>query len=57
MISGIDMSSYYRIAQLSSSLDRFMTEITIAKAQLSSSMISGSGISINGIGSKIDIYA
>ncbi len=57
MISGINMANYYRIAQLNQTLNSFMTEITIAKSQLSGSLIPEAGIALSGIGSKIDIYA
>lgn len=58
MINGINMQNYYKVAQISRSLNSFMTQISIAKAQINSSLVSNLTLtSGNEIGSKIDLYA
>jgi hypothetical protein len=58
MINGINMQNYYKVAQISRYLNSFMTQISIAKAQINNSLVSDLALtSRNGIGLKIDLYA
>jgi|GEM_PF-5535961 len=53
MIRGVNLSNYYRMAQISNTLNKFMREITITKAHISSTL--KSAFSHNDIGNNVDL--
>ena len=57
MIQKINMSAYYRVARMSQSLNNFMRQAQITKAQITSSLSSVAISSMTGIGKNIDIFA
>ena len=54
--NNINLSSYYKMAQISQSLNRFIRQAMVTKAQISTSM-NNAIPSIPGIGNNIDTYA
>ncbi len=54
--NNINISSYYKMAQISQSLNRFIRQAMVTKTQISSSL-NNTIPSIPGIGKNIDTYA
>ena len=57
MIQKLNMSTYYRVARMSQSLNRFMQQALITKTQVASSLSSAALSSMTGVGKNIDIFA
>ena len=59
MIDKVNISTYYKMAQISQSLNRFIKQALVTKSQISSSInnpMNNSLSSITGIGKNIDIF-
>jgi hypothetical protein len=58
MISGVNLSSYYKIASMSQSLNGFIREAMMTKAELASSLTATSMANYpREIGANVDIFA
>ncbi len=57
MIEKINMSTYYKVARMSQSLNRFMQEALITKTQITSSLSTAAISSMTGIGKNVDVFA
>ncbi len=55
MIDKINLSTYYQMARISQSLNRFIREAMITKSQINTSLKSTSSSLLNGIGENIDM--
>ena len=58
MIDKVNLSTYYKMAQISQSLNKFIKQALVTKSQISLSMNNSSSnslSSITGIGKNIDI--
>ena len=55
MIDKINLSTYYQMARISQSINRFIREALITKSQINTSIKSPSSSLLNGIGENIDM--
>lgn len=57
MIPSLNLNNYYKIASMSQSLNGYIQEAMLAKAELGSSMMEFITNYPSDIGSKVDVYA
>ncbi len=56
MISGVNLSQYYKVVSMTNSLNNFIRQATITKSQINASLAS-TFAGYTGIGNNVDVFA